>query len=149
MTLLVDVNCPVSKEDLVSNWEPAHSLVGDPVPGAEIAPHLQALAVVCMPLCLWCGEGLVCSQLALLWYSLNSLFCEQARLCLPAFCRKVLSLSLSLSLPLFFLSLAILQFVLLSHVSSLRLSSGHSDLVLTLSMQPTLPCSVPALNWQT
>ena len=34
----------------------------------------------------------------------------------------------------FFLSLAILQFGLLSHVSSLRLSSGHSGLVLTLSM---------------
>ena len=37
----------------------------------------------------------------------------------------------------FFLSLAILQFGLLSHVSSLRLSSGHSGLVLTLSMQPS------------
>ena len=33
----------------------------------------------------------------------------------------------------FFLSLAIPQFRLLSHVSSLRLPSGHSDWVLTLS----------------
>ena len=33
----------------------------------------------------------------------------------------------------FFLSLVIPQFGLLSHVSSLRLSSGHSGLVLTLS----------------
>ena len=37
----------------------------------------------------------------------------------------------------FFLSLAILQFGLLSHVSSLRLSSGHSGLVLTLNVQHT------------
>ena len=37
-TLLVDVNCPASQENLVSNWEPAHSLVEDVVSGAEIAP---------------------------------------------------------------------------------------------------------------
>ena len=39
----------------------------------------------------------------------------------------------SLSLSFFFSSLTIPQFGLLSHVSSLRLSSGHSGLVLTLS----------------
>ena len=39
----------------------------------------------------------------------------------------------SLSLSFFFFSLSIPQFGLLSHISSLRLSSGHSDLVLTLS----------------
>jgi len=59
--------------------------------------------------------------------------------------------SLSLSLCFFFfpfvLSLAILQFGLLSHVSSLRFSSGHSGPVLTLSMQPMLPCSAPARCW--
>ena len=49
--------------------------------------------------------------------------------------------SLSLS---FFFSLAIPQFGLLSHVSSLRLSSGHSGLAVTLSMQPAPPCSAPA-----
>ena len=37
------------------------------------------------------------------------------------------------SLSLFFFSLAIPQFGLLSHISSLRLSSGHLGLVLTLS----------------
>ena len=37
MTLLVDVNHLGSHEDLVSNWEPAHSLVEDAVSGAEIA----------------------------------------------------------------------------------------------------------------
>ena len=73
------------------------------------------------------GDGPVHSRLALLWYSLSPLFCEWAWQCLRLelfmgkFC---LSLSLSLAIP---------QFGLLSHVSSLRLSSGHSGLVLTLS----------------
>ena len=79
----------------------------DAISGAEIAPHLLALAVTCLPLCLQQGEGLVCSLLAFLWYSLNPLFCERARLCLIAFHGKILSLGL---LFLFFLSLAIPQF---------------------------------------
>ena len=41
------------------------------------------------------------------------------------------------------------QFGLPSHVSSLRLSSGHSGLVLTLSIQLLTPCSAPACCWQT
>ena len=53
MTLLVNVNCPGSQEDLVSNWEPARSLVEDAISGAEIAPHLQALAVARLTPCLW------------------------------------------------------------------------------------------------
>ena len=56
-TLLADVNHPGSKEDLVSNWEPAHSLVEDAISGAEIAPCLLALAVTHLPLCLWQGMG--------------------------------------------------------------------------------------------
>ena len=68
------------------------------------------------------GEGPVCSQLALLWYSLNPLFCELARLRVRGFRRKVLFLSLSL----FFFHLEIPLFGLLAHVCSLRLSSGHS-----------------------
>ena len=66
MTLLVDVNHPGSQEDLVSNWEPAHSLVEDAISGAKIAPCLLALAVTHLPLNLQQGEGLVCSWLALL-----------------------------------------------------------------------------------
>ena len=96
-TLLVDVNCPGSQEDLVSNWEPAHSLVEDAISGAEIASCLPALAVACLPLCLWCGEGPIRSWLVLLWYSLNPLFCEWAKLCLRVFCGKILSLFFSLS----------------------------------------------------
>ena len=82
MTLLADLNHSGSKEDSVSNWEPAHSLVEDAVFEAEIASCLPALAVACLPLCLWQGAGLVRSQLSLLCYLLNPLFCEQARLCL-------------------------------------------------------------------
>ena len=79
------------------------------------------------------GDGLVRSLPALLWYLLSPLFCEWAWQCL----RQGFSLDSSLSLSLFFfffsLSLAIPQFGLLSHVSSLRLLSGHSGSVLTLS----------------
>ena len=78
MTLLADVNHPESQEDLVSNWEPAHSLVEDAVSGAKIAPCLLALAVAHRPPCLWWGDGLVRSRLTLLWYSLSPLFCERA-----------------------------------------------------------------------
>ena len=45
VTLLADVNRPGSQEDLVSNWEPALSLVEDAVSGAEIAPCLLVLPV--------------------------------------------------------------------------------------------------------
>ena len=93
--LLADVNHPGSQEDLLRNWEPAHSLVEDAISGTEIAPRLPALAGAHLPLCLWQGEGLVSSWLALLWYSFNRFFCEQARLCLRAFRGKVLSFSLS------------------------------------------------------
>ena len=95
MTLLEDVNRPGSQKDLGSNWEPAHSLVEDAISGAEIAPHLSALAVAHLPLCLQRGKGPVRSRLDLLWYSLGPLFCERARLCFITFCKKVLSLSLS------------------------------------------------------
>jgi len=79
---------------LVSNWEPASSLVEDAISGAKIAPCLPALAVTSLPLSLWWVEGLVCSWLAFLWYSLSPFFCELARLYLRAFHGKVLSLSL-------------------------------------------------------
>ena len=64
MTLLTDVNLPGSQEDVVSNWEPAHSLVEDAVSGAELAaaPCLLALAVAGQPLCLQGGRALCGSQ---------------------------------------------------------------------------------------
>ena len=73
------------------------------------------------------GDGLVRSLPALLWYLLSPLFCEWAWQCLrlELFVGKFsVSLSLSLAIPLF---------GLLSHVSSLRLPSGHSGPVPTLN----------------
>ena len=78
---------------MVSNWEPARSLVAGAVSGAEIAPCLPALAAACLSASerRWASQQL----LALLWYSLSPLFCEQARLCLRAFRGKVPPLSFS------------------------------------------------------
>ena len=74
--LLANVDCPGSQEDLVSNWEPAYSLVEDAVSGAEITPCFPVLAIAHLPLCLQQEDGRVHSWLALLWYSLNPSFCE-------------------------------------------------------------------------
>ena len=95
--LLADVNCPGSQEDMVSNWEPAHSLVGDDGLWGWDCP-LPSGSVCHVPACLSASSrrmGPVCSWLALLWYSLNPLFCEWARLCVKAFHGKVLSLFFS------------------------------------------------------
>ena len=98
MTLLADVNCPGSQEDLISNWEPAYSLVKDIISEIEIAPRLLALAATQLPLCLRWGEGPVLSQLPLLWCLFNPLFYDCARLCLMPSLSLSLSLSLSFSL---------------------------------------------------
>ena len=52
----------------LSNWQPALNLVEDAISGAKIAPFQLPLV----------GDGPVCSLLALLWYLLSPLFCEQA-----------------------------------------------------------------------
>ena len=52
VTLLADVNHIGSQEDMVSSWEPAHSLVED-----VAAPCLLTLVVTSLPLCLWAGRG--------------------------------------------------------------------------------------------
>ena len=43
------------------------------------APCLPALVATCLPLCLWGQKALSGSWLALLWYSVNLLFCELTR----------------------------------------------------------------------
>ena len=65
------------------------------------------------------GAGPVRSRLILLWTCLVPLFCER-----PAVCSGQVIFSLCFAIP---------QFKLLSHKSSLRLPSGHSSPVLTLS----------------
>ena len=72
------------------------------------------------------GDGLDCHQLVLPWNCSVPLFCEWL-----AVCSGWLIFSLFLAIP---------QFKLLSHVSALRLPSGHSGLVLTLS---NAACSSP------
>ena len=57
VTLLGDVNHPGSKEDLVSNWEPACSLVEDAISGAEFAP---AHSGMCFPGLHCSGSRLLC-----------------------------------------------------------------------------------------
>ena len=47
-TLPADVNRLESQEVLVSNWEPAHSLVEDAISGAEIAPFWLWLPPICL-----------------------------------------------------------------------------------------------------
>ena len=105
--------------------------------GAEIAPCLRLWLLFTCLSPFGRGKGPVCSQLALLWYLLNPLFREWARFGVRAFRGKFLCFSF----------LAIPQFRLLSHISSLRLSSGHSGAVLSLSMQPMPPCPAPGSRW--
>ena len=85
------------------------------------------------------GEEPTCSQLALLWYLLNPLFCECTWLCIRAFHMKGFFVRMCVSL-------AIPQFGLLSHVSSLRLSSGHSGPVLALRTDDAAHASLPSPN---
>ena len=96
-TLLADVNCPGSQEEVASNWEPAHSLVEDASPwGQDWRSPLPSGSGCHTPasLPLVEGEGPVRSWLAVLWYSLNPVFCERARLWVRAFLGKVLPLSI-------------------------------------------------------
>ena len=115
-TLPAYVNHPESQESLVRNWKPVCSLVGDAISGAEFSPFPSPLPPAS-------GGG---------WASLqpasSSLELLSPSFVLPAVC----SVSAFRQL-IFSLSLAIPQFKLLSHCSSLRLPSGHSGLVLTLS----------------
>ena len=118
---------------MVSNWQPAHTLVEDVVFGAKIAaaPWHPALSSTHLPLCLWGGRALSGSLLALLWHSLghNPLLSEHARV----FCQKVLFF-------FFFVSLVILQIAV---TLDPQLSSGLSSLVLTLRTNGAAHASLP------
>ena len=65
---------------MVSNWDPAHSLVEYAISGAEIAaaPCLLALAVACLPLCLrWGREGLYAA--GQLYFGVGLILCSGSR----------------------------------------------------------------------
>ena len=98
---------------MIRNWRPVCSAVGGAVLGAEPAPFPSSLPPASG------GAGPVRSLPALLWTCSVPLFCER-----PAVCSGRLIFSLSLAVP---------QFKLVTHKSSLRLSSGHSGPGLTLS----------------
>ena len=126
-----------SQEDVVSNWEPTHSLVEDVgLWGQDCSSPrrpedcLLALAVPCLPLCLWWwwwweGVGLYTSASSPLVFHFIEPFVGKLSFFPP--------------------SLAIPQFGLLSHVSSLRLSSRHSGPVLTLSANDAARASLSIL----
>lgn len=67
---MADMNHPGSQEDMVSDWQPGHSLVGE-VSGVEIAevPCLLPLAVVYLPVSLQGGRA---TGLLLLVFPLQS-----------------------------------------------------------------------------
>ena len=71
--------------------------------GLRLSPRLLALAIACLPLCLWWGQGPVHSWLALLWHLVNPFSVGGPGCALKLFAGKFslsLSLSLSLSPPL-------------------------------------------------
>ena len=115
------------------------------MPSLEPSLHLSGsgcLPPASLPLA---GDGPFRSQLTLLWYLLSSLFYERPWQCLRL---ELVIGKFSLS-PLFssFSSLAIPKFGLLSHISSLRLPSGHSGLVLTLNIDYAAHVSLPSPRW--
>ena len=123
------VGCHPSRISGRLGWQlgACSQFIGGSVSGAEFAPFwLWLLPPASLPLV---GDGPVCCWLALLCYSLSPSFCGQAWQCLRL---GLFAGKFSLSFFLF-LSLVIPQFGLLSHISSFRLPSGHSVLVLTLS----------------
>ena len=114
------------RKSLVRNWKPVCSLVGV----LSLGPSLPLSPSPCLlpP----AGDGLVRCRLALLWNcSVLPLFCEWAGSIFSLGFLQVNFLPLSLAIP---------QFKFLSHISSLRLPSGHSGPDLTLS---NATCSSP------
>ena len=114
------------QEDVVSNWEPAQSLVEDAISGAKSRSPLPSSfgchTPASLPLRRESPMGIT-----LLWHSLNP--CSLSRKGV-LFCFVLVFLEIQ-------------WFGLKSHVSSLRLSSGHSSLVLTLRTDDAVHNSLP------
>ena len=107
------------RKSLVRNWRPVCSLVGGAIWG-RVCPFPLP------PPPASGRDGPVRSRLALPWNCSVPLFCERSVVCMGRL--------------IFSLLLCYLKFKLLSQVSSLRLPSGHSVSVLTLS---NATCSSP------
>ena len=103
------------RKSLVRNWRPVCSVVGDAIFGAEFAPFPSPLPP---------ASGRV---------GLGQAGPQPASFSLDLLRPFVLRTASSVFGPVNFLSFAVPQFKLVSHKSSLRLPSGHSGRVLTLS----------------
>ena len=83
VSLLAYVNCPWAQEDMVKNWQPVQSLVGDIISVAKIpeGPWLLLLAVTHISLCLPGKKVVKGRWLDLLLYFpvCQILFCEHDR----------------------------------------------------------------------
>ena len=145
MTLLANVNCPGSQEDMVNDWQPAHSLAGDAVSGVNCSSPLPSTSGchTPVPLAPW-GKVINGSRLAFLWYLpwCNPLFCEGAR----GHC-GLLEPSRGKGPLFFFVSLVFQWFGFLCHMRLLRLSSGHPSLVLTLRTVDVAHASMPSATY--
>ena len=115
------------RRSLIRNWRPVCSAVGAAVLGAEPAPFPSPLPPVSG------GAGPIRSLRALLWTCSVPLFCEQRAMCLGRL--------------IFSLSFAVPQFKLVTHKSSLRLSSGPSGPVFTLSNAACSSLFSPTCSW--
>ena len=114
----------------------------DEVSEAETAaaPCLLALAVTHLPFCLQGGRALYAT--GLLSLGICSILCSVS---VPGVTVHHWSLSQE-SFFSFFVFLAISSFWLLSHISSLRLSSGQSGLILTLRTDDAAHACLPTPN---
>ena len=126
---------------MVSNWEPAQFVGRCCLWGQDCSNPLPSSSGCHMPVSLPSGRDSPLQQLACCsWYSLNPSLCEHTRdrhVVLEPFEGKVF----------FFLSLGSPWFGLLSQISSLRLSSGHSGLVLVMSLYATSPSPLVVAVW--
>ena len=142
VTFLANVNFPGSQEDMVNDWQPAHSLAGDAVSGVDCSSPLPFTSGCHTPASLAPWRKVINgSRLAFLWYSLwcDPLFCERAR----GHC-GVLEPSQGKGPLYFFISLVFQWFGFLCHMSPLRLPSRHSSLVLTLRTVDVAHASMPS-----
>lgn len=124
LTFMAYANCPWTQEDMISNWQPAQSLVGDVLSGADItaASCLLLLDDANILFCLHGGKGqkwqLACT--ALIFCNVQSfvLWVCQFSLCdLRDFSQERSFFA--------FLSLVFPKFRMLHNHSSVRLSSEH------------------------
>ena len=143
VTLLTDVNHPGFQEDVVSNWKPAHSSVENGLCGQDFSSPLSSGSGYPLPAFLPLGRESPIQQPAcspLVFVQSFVLWTYQGSPCgIRAFHGKGFIYFI-----LFFVSLATSQFRLLSHISSLRLSSRYSGQILILRTNDVAHASLPS-----